>query len=83
MLDSADQDAPPLCGCASRQAEQGQIIRFGSAGGKNHFVGIWYMPADDIKTALSRAKLSFNHYWGTKSKYKKPSTKTCDLPNGC
>lgn len=45
--------------------------------------GIWYIPADDIKTALSDAGLAFHHYWGTKEDYRKPSTKTCDLPDGC
>lgn len=45
--------------------------------------GVYYVPARDILTALSAVGRPISHMWGTKSIYRPPSTKTCDLPDGC
>lgn len=42
----------------------------GDTGSNDRYV----IPAQDIKTAFSRAGQAFSHYWGTRSGYRKPST---------
>lgn len=48
-----------------------------------HVRGTYYIPANDIITALGRVGHSISHYWGTKTNYRAPATKACDDPDGC
>ncbi len=43
----------------------------------------FYIRANDIMTAFRNDGYEFSHFWGTKSEYRRPSTTTCDLPDGC
>ena len=36
---------------------------------RNNKPSIWYIPANDIKTAFANAKKSFHHFWGTRRGY--------------
>ena len=45
-------------------------------------IGAVYVPANDIKMAFRNVRKEFSHFWGTKSSYQAPSTRTCDPP-GC
>ena len=45
---------------------------------RNNKPSIWYIPANDIKTAFANAKKSFHHFWGTRRGYWEPSTNDTD-----
>ena len=71
--------------------DSGAAVTYGGTGNR-HIAGVmvlgsltegWFIPASHIKEAFTSASWTFSHYWGTKSGYRAPSTKTCDLPGGC
>ena len=80
-----------ISGIQAVKGDSGALVAYEGTGNR-HVAGVavaahhnetWYVPADDIKTAFSLADVGFNHYWGTKSDYRKPATKACDDPHGC
>ena len=72
------------------QGDSGAIVTYKGTSNR-HVVGMhvgggagigWFIPADDIKTAMEAEGKGFHHYWGTRSGYREPANTTCDPP-GC
>lgn len=77
--------------------DSGALVAFGGRGNR-HVAGVLiaggplaslgnrrgaaFIPADHIKRAFQNAGMPFSHFWGTKSPFRSPSTRTCDPP-GC
>ena len=76
----------------SKLGDSGALVAY-SGTGNRHIAGMqmakssttgyaWYIPANDIKMAFSNARKLFNHFWGTKSGYWKPSPRSPILGTG-
>ena len=50
------------------------VFKNGVHVGYKYFSG--YVPANDIKEAFSNAGVPFNHFWGSRSEFREPSTRS-------
>lgn len=75
----------------TKAGDSGAIVTHRGTGSRHvagvHVVGdgtsAWSIPSQHIAAAFSAISKRFHHYWGTKSAYRLPATRACDLPDDC